>query len=719
MSLLKDAVEATVKRLCVYGLGVYLISPGRSAERDEILLDLLVRPSTGHWVELLGAVCKYLQDEASPSRALYALFFDRRDERDEPTVCYQTLLDFVPFRNDLHHGARRPSAEYERALQGWLPRFAAILEGAAFLAQYPLLIPETPDSAKVWSGVHQGQTTMGQFAAEDIEHCGFVTEGGRFVHVEPFALFLGCDGCETDRLFFYDSQKSYGTTRNKKRVYVLEYDSGHRPHRYEPIEPLEARFTEALLQRVYNAFRTKMVAIERYLKDFGTLVEEHADIIGRQFVRDRVQQFLDSHKHGIFLLTGEPGIGKTAIMANLVEAEVGRVHFFYRHTSGLRSPDDFVHCILHSLLHKYRLEVTEKTSAPKEQRAQLQNLLRQVAGLLKPGEKEIIIVDALDEASLAYDGATAVQLLPQALPDNVYFILSSRPQNPDLHHLTPRRNVEHFALQADAAENKADAYAYVQHMLGARCDTETQRRIVDGVEWNFLFLKLLCEAITQDDYAPEEIDQFLTRNTTLQDWYANYWERLERRFEDRPENLEQINAVIGAIAAAGGLVTRDQVCEALTCTPTLFDWCLRFIDQYLDVIPVMEAGMGQRGPRELVLYRLYHFSFRDSCSPAFTPTWHCSTPAGHTCWRTGKTWKATSATTRCAIYRATWLKRSAGTSSKRFLLILPSSRPSALGGWCMSCRPTTRQRWKLSQKPGQSGRKSMRISSASPATPRS
>jgi hypothetical protein len=69
--------------------------------------------------------------------------------------------------------------------------------------------------------------------------------------------------------------------------------------------------------------------------------------------------------------------------------------------------------------------------------------------LLKPGEKEVIIMDALDEASLAYDGATAVQLVPQDLPDNVYFILSSRPQNPDLHHLTPRSDVEHFTLEAD------------------------------------------------------------------------------------------------------------------------------------------------------------------------------------------------------------------------------------------------------------------------------
>jgi hypothetical protein len=161
VSLFKDAVETTVKSLCVYGLGTYLISPGRSAERDEILLDLLVRPSTGHWVELLGVVCKYLRDAAAPCHNLYSLFFDRRGERDEPTACYQTLRDFVPFRNDLHHSARRPSAEYERALQGWLPRFAVILEGTVFLAQYSLLIPETPDSAQAWSGVRQGQTTAG------------------------------------------------------------------------------------------------------------------------------------------------------------------------------------------------------------------------------------------------------------------------------------------------------------------------------------------------------------------------------------------------------------------------------------------------------------------------------------------------------------------------------------------------------------------------------
>src|SRR5262249_54778374 len=147
------------------------------------------------------------------------------------------------------------------------------------------------------------------------------------------------------------------------------------------------------------------------------LVEQHADIVGRQFVYDRIEQFLASRPSGIFLITGEPGIGKTALMANLVEAEVGRIHFFYRHVSRFRSPDDFVSCVLHSLLGKYGLREQEKATNAKERQAQLQNLFLRIAGLLRPGAKEVIVVDALDEADIAPDGGTAVQALPERLPE--------------------------------------------------------------------------------------------------------------------------------------------------------------------------------------------------------------------------------------------------------------------------------------------------------------
>ncbi len=611
ITLYKDAVEAVVKSFCIYQLGGYLNYPGRSPERDEILLDLLVRPSTGQWVELLGVLCKYLKQETGPAGRIYELFFRPVNQKDEPSTHFQMLLDFVPFRNELHHSTRRSESDYQREIQSRLPTFSSLLKNSEFLAAYPLLRAVSGQSAERWAGPSAGIQTDGAFEMDQQGHFGYFADGGKFVNVEPFVLFLDCDSCNTDRLFLYDSQKSYGTSAGKKRIYMQEYDGGHRPHRPEPVGPLEERFSRDLLQRVYNAFRKKMVAIEQYLKDFSAIVEQHSEIIGREFLKTGIHQFLEDQKSGIYLLTGEPGIGKTAMMASLVESELGRIHFFYRHTSGLRSPDDFVNCILNSLLNKYRLQLQESSSDPRIQRVQLQNLLPKISQLLKPGEKEVIVVDALDEAGHAYDGATAAQLLPRELPENLYFIVSSRPGNPDLKLLASRGDLEEFELRAESADNREDAFEYVRSRLSEQVDEDACRRMAEQAEWNFLFLKLLCDAIRKDDYSPSDMAGFLSRSTGLQDWYGEYWERLQRRFEDQPERLEKINAVIGAIAAAGGLITREQICESLKMPPSEFDWCLRFVGQYLDVIPIAEEGIGKPGGRELVLYRLYHFSFRE------------------------------------------------------------------------------------------------------------
>ncbi len=523
--LFKETVEAVVRTCCVYLLGAYLVSPQRSDERDEIILDLLVRPATGHWIQLLEVLCKTLRDEAAPCRGIYDVFFERKSGgQGKPGPAFQWLQTFVAFRNDLHHGIRRPEVEYERELCERLPGLAETVEGLVFLVDHPI----RRGADEVWMGPEppqcrsQGSSTS--FPEDDgALHFSYPAAGGRKIDLEPFVMFLDCPDCESGRLFFYDSQKSWGTNARKKRVYMLEYAGGHRPARREPSVPLEDRFGEEMLQRCYNAFRKKMVAIERYLKNFGSIVDAHGEIIGREFVREQLHKFVENHNSGIFLLTGEPGIG-TAFLANLVEAELGRVHFFYRHTSGLRNPDDCVQCLYRSLLNKYNLEPESETSDPKELRAAVQNLLPKVAGLLKPGEQEWLIVDALDEAALSSeDGATAIQVLPAELPDGVFLVLSSRPGNPHLMDLRQRPDVETFLLDADSEGNKEDARRYVTGRVGDHCDEETQRRIADRAEWNFLFLTLLCDAIVEDGYTPGEIDDFLVRSASLQGWYAHYW----------------------------------------------------------------------------------------------------------------------------------------------------------------------------------------------------
>jgi WD40 repeat protein len=611
ISRFKEAVEATVKGFCLYGLGAYFEFPGRTAARDEVLLGDLARPATGQWIKMLGDLCKILCDAPQPCSGLYRLFFRRTKNGHEEAETYKSLKDFTEFRNDLHHTARRPAAEYESDLHAWLPRFATIIAGSAFLVDYPLIRPIENKSAELWRGANLGKVVTGAFPAAALLHFGYVAEGREFIDVDPFAMLLVCDGCDTERIFFYDSQKSYGSTDAKKQAFMLEYEAGHRSARREPIGPLERRFTPELMVRAYNAFRAKIVSVERYLRDFSMLLAQHSDIVGRRFVRDRIARFLEDRKMGVFLLTGEPGIGKTALLASLIDEEIGRIHFFYRHASGLRNPDDFVECVLNSLCNKYRLEPELKATDPRQRRAQLENLLPLVAARLRPGDKEVIIVDALDEAGTASDGTTAVQALPQLLPEGIYLILSSRSDIPQLRLLDERSDIERFEIRAGSTENRDDAYVFVDQLLGVRCTTEVRRSLADRTEWNFLTLKLLCEALLHEEITLDGLDKFFSSGGRLWNWYETYWERLGVQFAQRPELLGRVNQILGAIAAAGSPVSAEQVCESLRLPLSDFQWSLRFIGQYFDTIRASETGINREGAHEVVLYRLFHAGFRE------------------------------------------------------------------------------------------------------------
>ena len=332
---------------------------------------------------------------------------------------------------------------------------------------------------------------------------------------------------------------------------------------------------------------------------------------GHRHVLNAINEFLRSAASGYFVLEGDPGIGKTSVMARLANGEPGRISFFYQHSSSLNSPDDCVRTVVLRLLAKYGLESGYDMENPKELRARLDSILLEVSRRLGDGEKEIITIDALDEAGRAFDGTSAVQVLPGHLPRGIYFVLSTRRGNPDVSLLVGRGRVGGLNMVAGNEANREDARDFVASLLGDRFDEQTRRQIADGAKWNFLFLELLCKAVLDRAYSPDEILAFLGRSAELQAWYINYWERLERRFEDRPQHLAQISSVLGAIATADYPVTRDEVCRAVGLDPAVFDWSMRFIGQYLAWTPADGGDEAAPGPQGPIFCGIHHFSFRE------------------------------------------------------------------------------------------------------------
>jgi tetratricopeptide (TPR) repeat protein len=609
VSFYKDAIEASLKSFVIYSMSLYLQSPKRNNDHDIALLRNLSRPSSGTWVSMLDQLLHIIKEDNALTQSLFSTFFSTKCEKAVPTSHMLQFLDFVKFRNDIHHGARLSEKQYKKELNQRIRPFRELLLQTQFLAQYPVIEPLNETTAKCWSGIDH-ITIEGKYKNTDLRKPGFVLEHN-FVKVEPFFMLENGDEPAHPKFLYYDSQKSYSKNKKKRNLYMLDYELGVRTASDKPVVILEKIFQESMLLKVFNAFHASVLSIDKHVRNFSALLDSYSQITGRKYVFERFEQFFAQADKGVFALLGEPGIGKSAVMANLIDPAKGTPHFFFRASSNITDPDECISSLFHFLLQKYNIENENPPAGAKDTRMQFENLLHTISAMLKPGQKEHIVLDAIDEALPASDGQTITDLLPGFIPSQIYFVISSRPQSAITAKLSQREDYQSFLLKADTEENKQDAYQFVAEKLGEKVPANRQKEVADLARWNFLFLKQICTSVLEDDLPIDQISNYLRENKSLSQWYNGNWERLKEKFADNPEKLQDIQDVLGAILTACEPVTRSQICECLGLSPLRFDWCIRYIGQYLDTIPVNEKGIDFHDHESVVFYRLFHYSFAE------------------------------------------------------------------------------------------------------------
>ncbi len=609
VSFYKDAIEASLKSFVIYGLSLYLQSPKRSNDNDIALLRNLARPSSGTWVTMLDQLMHIIKDDNILTQKLFGTFFNIKGEKITPTSHLLQLIDFVKFRNEIHHGARLSEKQYKKELGQRIQPFQELMLQTRFLGDFPVVEPLNEASAKKWSGINHS-IIEGKYNPENIGKPGFVLQN-KFLGVEPFFMLENGNEQNQPTFLYYDSQKSYSKNKKKRNLYMLDYELGVRTASDKPIVILEKIFQESMLLKVFNAFHASVLSIDKHVRNFSALLDSYSHITGRKFVFERFEEFFAQNDKGVFTLLGEPGIGKSAVMANLIDPTQGTPHFFFRASSNVTDPDECISSLFHFLLKKYNIENENPPTGAKDTRMQFENLLHTISAMLKPGQREYIVLDAIDEALPASDGQTITDILPGFIPPQIYFAVSTRPQSTITGKLSQREDYQSFVLKADTEENKQDAYQFVAEKLGEKIPLSKQKEIADLARWNFLFLKQICTSMLEDDLPADQISNYLKENKSLNQWYHGNFERLKEKFTDDPDKLQDIYDVLGAILTAREPVTRNQLCECLNLSPLRFDWCIRYIGQYLDTIPVNEKGIDYKDDDSVVFYRLFHFSFAE------------------------------------------------------------------------------------------------------------
>ena len=199
----------------------------------------------------------------------------------------------------------------------------------------------------------------------------------------------------------------------------------------------------------------------------ATEVFERVDVdgfVGRDWLEAELDGFLTDQDRGYFIVEAEAGLGKTAFLAHLVRTR-GWIHHFAETAPGEAGVIPSRLSLAAQLIRAYELGGADGAGAtlaegPAARPDYLATLLRQAAERRTPGERIVVVVDALDQAG-ARPGENVLGL-PQRVPEGVFIICSQRPVPVRLLIDGSRRI---YKLDADSQHNLDDIAAFLQEAV--------------------------------------------------------------------------------------------------------------------------------------------------------------------------------------------------------------------------------------------------------------
>lgn len=337
---------------------------------------------------------------------------------------------------------------------------------------------------------------------------------------------------------------------------------------------------------------------------FQALIQDKTeDFVGREYVFSAIETFIKENSKGYFTIIGDPGMGKSAILAKYVQETECIAHFNVQ-LQGPNCADQFLDSVCKQLIERYQFPYDPLPSNATRDGEFLGQLLDQVAQR-KNGKAVVIAVDALDEVDPASYRDANILYLPVYVPDGVYFILTHRRDaNIPLTTFVPKRtlNLLEYSTQSQHdvrlyIENRINGSKQLCQRINERQETvpEFTDKIADKSENNFMYLVYVLKDIEEGRYQDLTLEHF---PKGLQEYYEFHWRRMGMLTEPLP--MHKV-AIIYFLAELREPVSRrflaDLSCEkALTVQQVLNEW-----KQFLRELQVDNQER----------FSIYHQSFRD------------------------------------------------------------------------------------------------------------
>lgn len=341
----------------------------------------------------------------------------------------------------------------------------------------------------------------------------------------------------------------------------------------------------------------------KHVINFDTLIADKTKgFVGRQFVFDALESFLSEEKSGYFVIRGEPGIGKSALMGQLVKTR-NLIHHFNVIQQNIRLPELFLENVCAQLINRYKLNL-KIPDEPMESSVFLEQCLRQ-ATASQSNQPIIIALDSLDEAEWRQlPPRVNVHFLPPILPEGVYVVVTTRTDKDIPLQVVSRRDLD---IEPDLEGNLLDIRAYLENsakrseiqerISNWKIDTATfVTELVHYSQGNFMYLHYVLPAIEGGKLGRGGVGEL---PKGLDDYYRSHWAQMKEEVGgDFKETHEKVICVLAVMTEP---VSLDEVSG----------WTKIERREVQRIVQAWEPFLLESTFKGENLYRLYHVSFAD------------------------------------------------------------------------------------------------------------
>ncbi len=291
---------------------------------------------------------------------------------------------------------------------------------------------------------------------------------------------------------------------------------------------------------------------------------------GREWLFSEIRKWLQGGDSRLLLLTGDAGVGKSAIAAQMTaRLNVRGVHFCSWSSATSWRAQDWLQGLIYQLaaqFEPYREEIQRfdepNWSDPPEVlfRRLIGDRLRACADRLKVAEPWVFVVDGLDEsvARAGYDLARVLTYAAGVVPEWLRLIVTSRPDRELVAHFGRGRDdvqVRHRHLYAHEMANREDVRGYIETRVaglsGARglaMQAEAAERLTHLAGGNFLIARMVLDALERGEIAAADLRELPGSLAGL------YHRMFLLRFGETGRYGQDVRPVLDCLAAARGAV---------------------------------------------------------------------------------------------------------------------------------------------------------------------